>query len=179
MIKFTEKMVDDRIRLRRDVGEYCGDCYFWWARNKNGGECRVGAPILADDSTHNAIWPITAPFDWCGEFRHIMSILEPDSCESCDNIHCNERQGANENPEEEYNRASTIKQLKSSILDWKTNHLEEFSDIVKEIQGKNITDAYHMIRTAFLYEIPYFDNLTENTVTGEFIKLNKTIKSTT
>ena len=68
-------------------GEECGWCRFWFSPNGGGGECRRRAPLavpniagldveaLRDNAQHiisrDAVWPLTAFWEWCGEFEGI------------------------------------------------------------------------------------------------------------
>lgn len=63
----------------------CENCRFWFERNKlAGGECRIRAPSIIDghlrlkgelaecsDEVSFAVWPNTAPADWCGEAESV------------------------------------------------------------------------------------------------------------
>jgi hypothetical protein len=58
----------------------CKGCA-WWAPNAwtNNGLCRFNAPwasyvtgagaAAAPSESMNAVWPTTAPTDWCGQFK--------------------------------------------------------------------------------------------------------------
>lgn len=49
----------------------CKDCAFWDHVEEDSGWCRVHAPVAVGSKYFRAlaIWPITGPFAWCGEFK--------------------------------------------------------------------------------------------------------------
>jgi sulfatase maturation enzyme AslB (radical SAM superfamily) len=120
--------------------------------------------------TNKAIWPVTSPVDWCGDFRHVFDVLEGGGLCGVDCEYCGEE-------EEEYDKSVTLDRLRSSMSTWKSKHPDGFDEIIKEIKKKNVEDAYFMIRTAVVYDVPFFDNLPQTTVTGEVIKLNSRRKA--
>lgn len=65
------------------AGVECRTCYFWervnpvsplWCSHTEVlGTCRRSAPEQSRDPGQNyqtAVWPITRPTDWCGEWRN-------------------------------------------------------------------------------------------------------------
>jgi hypothetical protein len=69
----------------------CQGCRFWQSENGEMGDCRRHAPrpimdailptvTLAEgeeDTSDQAIWPVTFAGDWCGEFRERPDVFRP------------------------------------------------------------------------------------------------------
>lgn len=68
MNKPTLKLPADRISWRDRAS--CGNCVFaaQHEQNDNLRYCRVQSPI-AGPVNAIAIWPVTKPTDWCGQFN--------------------------------------------------------------------------------------------------------------
>ena len=49
----------------------CANCrfFFGYADRGNRGECRHRSPRLVDPFHPEAIWPLSANFQWCGEWE--------------------------------------------------------------------------------------------------------------
>ncbi|MGN6289923.1 MAG: hypothetical protein ACTHNA_11735 [Sphingopyxis terrae] len=53
------------------VQRTCANCrfFFGYADRSNRGECRHRSPRLVDPFHPEAIWPLSANFQWCGEWE--------------------------------------------------------------------------------------------------------------
>ena len=51
----------------------CKFCIFWKSHSKlvETGTCRFSAPKveISEESSYDAVWPITESKDWCGDFQ--------------------------------------------------------------------------------------------------------------
>ncbi len=54
---------------RRPQGERCGGCAFWSRMDKQGGNCRLRAPLPGSSADEIAHWPRTGQDDYCGEWQ--------------------------------------------------------------------------------------------------------------
>lgn len=53
------------------VARRCETCrhFLDYADASNRGECRHRSPRLPDPFAPNAVWPVTAKFEWCGDWE--------------------------------------------------------------------------------------------------------------
>jgi hypothetical protein len=58
--------------MSRPEGELCENCVYWEAiegPRETDGRCHRHAPSVALNPDVNTVWPLTAPGDWCGEWK--------------------------------------------------------------------------------------------------------------
>jgi len=165
--KISKREFEDRLEAIASADTLCLNCDFWWVRGRSSGWCRYGAPILVEEKDHRAVWPVTDPYDGCGDFEC--------NCIDLDMLDLDDEERA-ELLGEDRDMGIIVEELRESLVKWKASHPEEFVEAIGEINQGNVADSYFLVRTLAVTKIPDFDRIPKAVVVDEILRLNQKIK---
>ena len=166
-IKLTKGEFENLLDAVENAETICKMCNWWWVTGRSSGQCRFKAPELVEESNHRAVWPVTDPYDGCGDFD-CPGIFDPDLLDDEEII--------NQLILEERDIGDIVKELRESLIEWKASHPEEYTEAIGEIAQGNTAESYYLVRTLAITKTPDFDRIPKAVVIDEILRLNQEIK---